>query len=129
MQYRLGTPDDYAAILAFLDRTAYFDVPPHEGGHWVIAEEDGTIRATIWFFHEAPYAYVDYWAGKGTDAALVAYLAQLIMARLGVRRVLGVVQLDNTPAINTAVKRLGADSDGHAYYLMHKDLFDGTAKN
>jgi hypothetical protein len=129
MRYRRGESKDMPAILAFLDRVDYFDAPPHEGGHWLVAEEDGNIVATIWFFYEPPYAFVDYWAGKGLAAMLVAQLAELILRHLGVKRVLGVVQLENARALNTSVKRLGANSDGHAYYLMHKDIDNGTAED
>jgi hypothetical protein len=127
--YRIATEADYPAILQFIEATDYFDPPPHYGGHWVIAESEGAIRACIWFFAEPPYAYVDYWAGKGVAAGAVAMIAEGVMRGLGVRRATGVIQTGNAASLITMMKRLRPSSDGQTYYLFTKDFDHGKTES
>lgn len=122
MVYRIANDTDFPTIKAFLDRFDYFESPRHWGGHWIIAEELGELRATFWFMAEPPYAYVDYWAGNGVPAIGVARVAERIMQALGVKHAHGMVGVDNECAQITAIKRLDATSTGRAYYTFSKEL-------
>lgn len=128
MRYRLATESDRPSILELLDRKGLDRPDPYDGGTWMVAVDGETVVGTIWFFHEAPYAYVDGWAGSGVPAVMLAFLTEAILAGLGVRRVMGAIQLDNHRSLNTMVKRFQVQSDGHGYYLAYKDIGNGKAE-
>jgi len=104
MDYRLATPLDWPAILAFWhERGSIF--PPQDpstlGGHWLIAvTEDGAVHGTLWYFAEPPHAFVDFWGANGgrTAARLGAIFEQRVMREQGIRYAHGLIFSENHSA-------------------------------
>jgi hypothetical protein len=104
MIYRLGRPEDYSKIKAFVEATGkYHSVEPAiMGGQWMIAEHEDEIRGTVWFFGQAPNAYVDYLAGSGFTAVGLLKRLELALYQLGVRWVRSMIHNTNAPAMRLA---------------------------
>lgn len=104
MNYRLGIPEDHERIKSFVEDTGvYHDVRPDiMGGQWMIAESDGQIRGTVWFFGQAPNVYVDYLAGKGIVASKLMARLELALRQLGVKWVRSMIHSTNKPALRLA---------------------------
>ena len=128
MDIRLGGEADWPAIAEFIEKTGYYDKPDCSllGGHWLIATSNGKIRATLWFFAEAPHAYVDYLAGNGKCLAGLCLLSEAFLADRGIRYVRGVISQDNDNALRWASEGVGMSYD-RDYTLVWKELVHGTA--
>lgn len=98
MNYRVGTVEDWPKIVQFLNDLEYFmPVDPGDiGGRWFIAEQDGEIKATLWFFGDPPNAYIDYFAASSpmVAARLMAQTEAVLKAH-GIRYVRATVPKDN----------------------------------
>lgn len=129
MIYRDGKAGDWPKIEKFIDSTGYF--PPIQcaslGGHWLVAEHNGEIVATIWCFHAKPHAYIDYFAGTGKTVATLAVLAEKLLREAGIRYVRGMVRSDNTAAIRLATEGVGMLTADN-YNLVYKEITNGTAE-
>lgn len=109
MIYRVGTVEDWPAIVQFLNDTGYFrPVNPGDiGGTWFVAEKDGEICATLWFFGYPPNAYIDYFAVKPCDglsrvAARLLAKTQNVLKEHGVRYVRACIPYSNIPMARLA---------------------------
>jgi hypothetical protein len=130
MIYRDGTADDWPKIETFLAETDYFTAIDCAtlGGHWLVAEHDGDILATIWCFTERPHAYLDYFAGRGKTAATLGIIAETMLKRAGVQYVRGMIRSANTSALRLATEGLGMLTVDK-YNLVFKEIANGTAKD
>lgn len=109
MNYRAGTVEDWPTIVQFLNDTGYFmPVNPGDiGGTWFVAEKDGEIYATLWFFGWPPNAYIDYFAVKPCDgltriAARLLAKTQAVFKAHGVKYVRANILEDNVPMAKLA---------------------------
>ena len=124
LEYKLATPEDWVKIVKFIDDNGYFYVidPTTLGGHWAIATKDGEIKATVWFFHEGPNAYVDYWVGgKISSITLLLFISKLFMDN-GVRYVRGSIYGKNMSAIKVITQGFGAlyNPEQHCFFKEFK---------
>lgn len=129
MIYRVAGTNDYAAIKEYVDKTDYFNPidPGTLGGHWVIAEHEGQVHGTIWFFASPPHAYIDYWTGKGRTALRLGQLVEALLAKNGVRYIHGAIHVSNLDAARLAIH--GNGMLGHLQYiLLMKELTDGQTE-
>jgi len=124
VDYRLATVSDWVAISEYIHGLDYFMPvdPATLGGHWLIAiDAAGVLHGTIWFFGEAPNAYVDYWAGSGIVAARLGAMLEKILRVSGVRSVRGVIAQENDPAVRLA-DALGMFTRSGDYILVHRSI-------
>ena len=124
MEIRIAGPDDFDAVADFVSYIGYFnDVDPDAmGGTWVLAEDGGTIKGVVWFFSQAPQAYVDYWCAVNPHVAKsLGLLTASILKLSGVRYVRAVVAADNEEAAKFAEDGFGFLMQAD-YYLCYKEL-------
>jgi hypothetical protein len=121
---REGLPEDFPKIAEFVKKHVTVCNPELIGGHWLIAERDGEIVGTIWFFGEHPNAYVDYWIGQGKVAAKLLIELEIMFRLLGIRYVRAVTHASNTNAKRMATDGIGAASiDNYTFFC--KELING----
>lgn len=125
MIYRLGRPEDFVKIKAYVEGTGvYHDVHPSiMGGQWLIAESAGEIKGTVWFFGQAPNAYIDYLAGHGIVPSRLLLRLEATLVQLGIRWVRSMIHGTNTPALRLAGGH-GAHGAGD-YVFVAKELQHG----
>jgi hypothetical protein len=131
MEYRFARIEDCPAITEFVGTSEYFMAvdPTQLGGNWLLALEDGTIRGTLWFFHEAPHIFLDYWqATSGMVAVKLGLLLQEWARDNKVRYVHGTIYEDNYPALRLGAHGLNIGMGG-PYYRIFKDLGHGNEEN
>ena len=102
------------------------DVPSPDpstlGGNWMLIERDDGIEAVLWFFHQVPHAFVDYWAATYPRQALaLGYATEQLLRSEGVRYIHGIIHEDNEPALKMAQRGLGLMS-GATYHRVYKDI-------
>lgn len=125
MVYRVADISDLPAIQEFVAKQEYFlPVEPCTlGGTWLVAVNDqGEIRGTLWFFHQAPHAYVDYWAGSGMIAAKLGMLLQNACKMLGIEYVRGVIADKNDVASRMAKELFEMSEGGDTYHLVFRSM-------
>jgi hypothetical protein len=124
VRYRLANISDYPAIADYVHKLDYFmPVDPSTlGGLWLVAEQDGVIVGTMWFFVGLGNAYVDYWAGDTAFiAARLGALTQEVLAQMGAKHVRGMIGALNVRAQRLAMG-LGMVSTQEQYALAYKRL-------
>ena len=131
MNYRAAEPADFPEIVEFLDTKQYFCPvnPDSIGGHWVVAEQDGKIRGTVWYFAEPPNCYVDYWAADGPRVA--TRLLQCLYAGCvtsGLPRIHGMIASDNKQALRFATEGFGVLAAA-PYHRIYKELPNGKTSD
>lgn len=126
MTYRKATPLDWPAIAEFLFGQPYFGPVDLTtiGGHWLIAEENDHVHATLWCFVEPPHAYIDYWASDhAMAAAKLGALGESYLRSHDVRYVHGLIHSDNESALRLATG-LGMMAAG-PYNRVFKEVGNG----
>lgn len=105
MNYRVGTVEDWPAIVQFLLDTEYFlPVDPGDiGGRWFVAESEEGVEGCIWFFGEQPNVYIDYFAAASPMvAARLMAKTEAVLKAHGVRFVRAAIPVDNKPMMRLA---------------------------
>ena len=130
MNYRVGTVADYHQIKKLVDDTGYYNpiFPSMAGGHWVVAENEGTIHACVWCMIEKPNAYMDYWVGTGRTALKLMVKLEAGLRQIGITLVRAMIHDSNTSEIRMAIDALGA-SGATGYAIIAKELRNGNEDN
>jgi hypothetical protein len=125
VQYRYGIVTDWPAIAQYVNGKEYFMTvdPTLLGGQWVIAIDDaGVIHGTIWAFHRAPNAYLDYWtADNGRIAAKLGVAMRAVLRNCGITSVRATVGVNN-PAARRLAQGLGMLSGDNQYHIIHGSI-------
>lgn len=128
MIYRSGKPEDLDEISGLITNGDYYlhTDAAALGGQWIVAENnDGRIVGVIWFFTQAPHAYIDYYyvhpAYRNTYVAgRLGVRLKLELQRHGVRYVRGSVLAHNTTSLRMA-EAFGMLADP-GYALVYKEI-------
>ena len=126
MIYRLASVTDWPAIAEYVNGRDYFmpvDLSTL-GGHWAAAFDDvGAVHGTLWFFGEAPNAYVGYWAAEtGLVAAKLGSFLATICKSTGIQYVRGEVSCTNNPARRMATELFDMIESEHDYKVVFRSF-------
>lgn len=123
MTYRVGTVKDLRQIKELVDATGYYSPidPVAMGGHWAVAEHEGTIHGCVWFMMESPNVYMDYWVGSGRTALRLLASLRIPLKENRVTMIRAMIHESNKDAIKMAVSGLEAYGQT-GYALIAKEI-------